>query len=510
MTAKGQVYIWAVLLSCLGIGMISYKHLAMGVPLTPGEKRDVWVVESVIEFTAHGDPVKIKTRSPGYFSNFELMDQTGASPGYGYSNTFEEPYYINTWTAREVEGSQKIYYNFSMFEYGELKKAVSGRKREFKKPHFEASQKTAAKSVINAAWQKSADQESFVKDIIRRMQSTTPTQNVSLLKTSLSDEYKMIHLIRDLLLLKDVKSSVVKGLKLEDGHRRMSPDLYLAILNDEWSIVNHVTGDFKMPDRVIFWGVEPILEVEGASNSKITYSMIKSQESAKFLAIKKNLAEGSPLISFSIYSLPLEFQTLFKMLLLIPVGTLIVVVIRNLVGLSTSGTFMPVLLAIAFIETTLVKGVIILLLILMLGLLIRFYLSRMNLLLVPRISAVVICVVLLMAGISIVTFKLGFHDGVSVTLFPMIIISWTIERASILWEEHGGHEVLVKMGGSLVVSILVYAVMTNSFVKYFTFAFPECMMILLALVLLIGVYTGYRLTELYRFEPLVKKEDLDK
>ena len=31
MTAKGQVYIWAVLLSCLGIGMISYKHLAMGV-----------------------------------------------------------------------------------------------------------------------------------------------------------------------------------------------------------------------------------------------------------------------------------------------------------------------------------------------------------------------------------------------------------------------------------------------------------------------------------------------
>ena len=122
----------------------------------------------------------------------------------------------------------------------------------------------------------------------------------------------------------------------------------------------------------------------------------------------------------------------------------------------------------------------------------------------------VICVVLLMAGISIVSFKLGFNDGISVTLFPMIIISWTIERASILWEEHGGHEVLVKMGGSLVVSVLVYLVMTNSFVKYFTFAFPECMMIFLALVLLIGIYTGYRLTELYRFEPLVKKEDLDK
>jgi hypothetical protein len=32
------------------------------------------------------------------------------------------------------------------------------------------------------------------------------------------------------------------------------------------------------------------------------------------------------------------------------------------------------------------------------------------------------------------------------------------------------------------------------------------MLVLLALVLLIGTYTGYRLTELYRFEPLVKDE----
>ena len=169
---------------------------------------------------------------------------------------------------------------------------------------------------------------------------------------------------------------------------------------------------------------------------------------------------------------------------------------------------MPVLLAIAFIETTLIKGLIVLLVMMMLGLLIRTYLTRMNLLLVPRISAVVICVVILMASISVLSYKMGLAEGVSVTVFPMIIISWTIERTSIMWEEHGGQEVIEKMGGSLLISIIVYFVMTNSFIKYVTFTFPEVMLLILAFVLLIGVYTGYRLTELFRFEPLVQDQDV--
>ena len=86
----------------------------------------------------------------------------------------------------------------------------------------------------------------------------------------------------------------------------------------------------------------------------------------------------------------------------------------------------------------------------------------------------------------------------------MIIISWTIERVSVLWEESSGLDVSRQMGGSLFVAVIIYFVMTNGFIKYFTFAFPECLLILLGFVLLVGVYSGYRLTELARFEPLVE------
>ena len=42
---------------------------------------------------------------------------------------------------------------------------------------------------------------------------------------------------------------------------------------------------------------------------------------------------------------------------------------------------------------------------------------------------------------------MGLSEGLKITFFPMIILSWTIERMSILWEEEGPREVFVQVGG---------------------------------------------------------------
>jgi hypothetical protein len=165
---------------------------------------------------------------------------------------------------------------------------------------------------------------------------------------------------------------------------------------------------------------------------------------------------------------------------------------------------MPVLLAVAFIETKLLTGLSIFVLILILGLWVRFYLSRLNLLLVARIAAVVITVVILMGAISVISYKLGIEQALTVTFFPMIILAWTIERMSIVWEEDGPYEVVVQSGGSLLVAVVAWWVMTNRYVEHWTFNFPELLLVLLALVLIVGNYTGYRIGELARFRQLVK------
>lgn len=109
---------------------------------------------------------------------------------------------------------------------------------------------------------------------------------------------------------------------------------------------------------------------------------------------------------------------------------------------------MPILIALAFIQTTLLTGLVVFLTVIGAGLWIRYYLSYLNLLLVARITAVVIVVIFIMAVLSIVSYKLGFDQVLTVTFLPTIILAWTIERMSILWEEEGIHEVLIQGGAA--------------------------------------------------------------
>ncbi|HDZ37705.1 MAG TPA: gonadoliberin III, partial [Marinobacter sp.] len=162
----------------------------------------------------------------------------------------------------------------------------------------------------------------------------------------------------------------------------------------------------------------------------------------------------------------------------------------------------PVLIAVAFVQTTLIPGLVAFLSVVSIGLAMRGYLSSLNLLLVSRISALIILVIFITAGLSIFGYQMGFNTGMTVTFFPMVIIAWTIERMSILWEEESGQEVLIQGSGSLFVAICAYLLMSAPLAGHLTFNFPELHFVVLGLILLMGQYTGYKLTELKRFTPM--------
>jgi hypothetical protein len=119
---------------------------------------------------------------------------------------------------------------------------------------------------------------------------------------------------------------------------------------------------------------------------------------------------------------------------------------------------------------------------------------------VPRLTCVLTVVVLLMAGISILSQRLGLQPGLSLALFPMVIIAMTIERMSIVWEERGASEAIQEGVGSLSVAAVAYLVMGLYWLQHLVFVFPELLLLVLAATLLAGRYTGYRLLELRRFK----------
>ena len=163
---------------------------------------------------------------------------------------------------------------------------------------------------------------------------------------------------------------------------------------------------------------------------------------------------------------------------------------------------MPVLIALAFRETHGMWGITLFVVIVFFGLLARFYLDQLRLLLVPRLAAILTVVIILMIFISILSQNLGLERGLSVALFPMVILTMTIERMCITWDERGAADAIRSGVGSLVAAVIAYTVMSNLAVEYLFFAFPELLLVLLALILWFGQYRGYRFTELVRFKVL--------
>lgn len=115
----------------------------------------------------------------------------------------------------------------------------------------------------------------------------------------------------------------------------------------------------------------------------------------------------------------------------------------------------------------------------------------------------VIVVIAIMSLMSILSYKLGINEALTITFFPMIILAWTIERMSIIWEEEGASEVFLQGGGSLIVAVLAYFAMSNTLVAHLTFNFPELLLVVLGIVIMLGRYSGYRLSELFRFKSMV-------
>ncbi len=507
MSPKGQVYLFAFLFAILGFCLTFYKASILHFPLFPSEERKVWSIEAKITFEGTGNPVAVNLALPETHQQFSILDEVFASAGYGFA-TKEGASRGASWTRQSVTGPQTLYYKLEVTKSldalpaGELPNVD-----EIPSPVWSPAEEVAATSLIRAARELSAGPESFTQQLLKMMSGQNVSQDALLLYQAGSGQTQA-QLAVKLLAEAGIPARLIRGIYLEDRLYNHSPNELIEIYdNGRWLAFDPRNGSVGMPEDFFMWqrGGLSLLDVIGGNNSRVTFSVLANDISAKAVALQETKGQDVALVDFNLYSLPIDKQTIFKLLLLMPIGALVVVIFRILVGLKTSGTFMPVLIALAFIQTQLLPGIMILVTLLAAGLWIRSYLSKLDLLMVARLAAVTIAVVLLMAGFSILSYKLGMEEVLTITFFPMIIIAWTIERMSITWEEDGAREVFLQFGGSLVVAIIAYLVMTNRYVEHLTYNFPEILLMELGLILVLGQYTGYRLSELRRFRFMVNR-----
>lgn len=264
---------------------------------------------------------------------------------------------------------------------------------------------------------------------------------------------------------------------LVDGHARQLPHTFVPVWRD---------GD----------AVARVWDGHGLRTSFVVFRLPPSP------GMFRSEVHASPLEILDLTRLPLEMHRALAVILLLPLGALVTAVFRTVIGLRTFGTFTPSLVALSFVYSDWRAGVFVFVLAIGLGLASRAGLERLKLLLVPRLSLVLTLIV------WCIVFSVSFLDylqlipSTQAVLLPMVILTMTVERFYVTSEEDGPRFAVLLLAGTVLVATCCYGVLRWDAVGDLLLMFPELHLFTLAVLVLLGRYTGYRLTELWRFRDL--------
>jgi hypothetical protein len=322
---------------------------------------------------------------------------------------------------------------------------------------------------------------------------------VACLKSGGGDAAAKSRLLVALCRNRGIPARVVTGLSLTRGTKQTAHHWVEAWVREQWlpmSPFSHYYG--WVPRTYLVFGFGDVPVVRGRNVRGLDYAFLVER-----LALENASNDGPWLrrafLKLSLSSLPPAERQLVEFLLLLPVAALIVCLFRNVIGLNSFGTFAPALLGLAFREMHRMPGILVFTSILLTGWLLRRSLDRYHLLQVPRMAVMLTLVVILLIGAVLVASHQSLPATNYITLFPLVILVGMVERFWTLEAEDGTAASFRTLISTLLIVTTISGVLSLQNGVRFLFRYPEALGLILAGQLLIGRYTGYRLTELYRF-----------
>lgn len=233
-------------------------------------------------------------------------------------------------------------------------------------------------------------------------------------------------------------------------------------------------------------------------STTVIIALVVVAAAAIVLAVR---AGGPPLVPAD---LPATDRQLVEFLLLLPVAALVCSVVRNVIGLHTFGTFAPALLGLSFREVQSPVGAFVLVTVLSVAWIFRRGLARLNLLQVPRSAVMLSIVVSLLVAFVLYSHARGRSVAGALPFLPLVIVTGLVERFWTTEEEDGTPAALRTMFATLLTAAAVFLVVRAEVVRQTIVDYPETLGFVIAAQLVLGRYTGYRLTELFRFRDLAE------
>jgi hypothetical protein len=202
--------------------------------------------------------------------------------------------------------------------------------------------------------------------------------------------------------------------------------------------------------------------------------------------------------------LPAEAQKTVTLLLLLPIGILATAFFRNIIGVQTFGTTLPSLLALGFAYADPRAGLVILAVLISAVLALRALLARLRLLMVPRLGLTMTLALALLAPAIAAMGQFGMKVNAADILPAIFVCALVAERVLVGMEDEGFRYAMRVLAGTLFISLLCLPAMKWEAVGRAVLRYPEIHFGTAGLLILIGRYPGYRLSELWRFRSLAE------
>jgi hypothetical protein len=507
----------------LFFGSFIYKALFLKYPVLSKPVKNLWTFELKIHFQGVGKMIAVRHYLPSDDVGQMVLEEEFVSRNLDFfigkegGNTFVQ------WIGKPLKGDVQLFYRGTVQTWPRTPGLISSSLKEkypskvsqylLAKPEVESIAVEIKEFLGGLVGEKKNNLEKIrgiydflVQDVetVPFSKETSLTAPIRTRKATIAEKKRLfIYLSR----MAGVPTRAVHGISFGQEIKQKRILSWAEVLSREvWVPIDVENRLFaQLPENllILYRGDAPFMDSSGVKSLEYGYTAKQKEQWSFSLFYGTATKVGSKVHEWSLFSLPVEAQEVFRVILMIPLGALIVSIFRNIIGIRTFGTFMPVLIALAFRNTKLGWGLVLFSMVITLGLVSRWYMDRLRLLLVPRLSVVVTVLVIILAIGSLIGHHAGTYRILAVALFPMVIMTMTIERLSIILMERGASDAIKVSLGTLLAATFGYFAMSIVTVQDFFFAFPEVLFALIGVQILMGRYTGYRLTEYSRFHSFI-------
>lgn len=192
------------------------------------------------------------------------------------------------------------------------------------------------------------------------------------------------------------------------------------------------------------------------------------------------------------------------LILLLPLLATIVVAFRYIVGLSGIGLLVPIALSITLLATGVTPGFIMLAAIMVASLMSRFILRRFPIMQMPKVALSMLMVSIFLLLALTISSIYGIIDVRNLSIFPILLFILLSDRIVTLFLERDLIDTIQTTIITLFLAILGFLLLTWEQFRLFTLVYPEFILLLIPINILIGRYFGLRMTEYIKFQPIIK------